>query len=155
MAVAIGGFRLIGSSAWRATATPRLLWALAWPGSIAIARRYGVDRRVQPAADLEDNAEVAAPVGFVGRKREASLDQRKGFVVAPLLMREQAGIVQCTRVIGRGLEHAAVDLMRRRELLVLLQQDRERHRFLERQLARGLCRFQGLLGRAAHVTLAR
>ena len=85
-----------------------------------------------------------------GLKREASLDQRKGLVVSLLLMREQAGIVQCARVVGRGLEHAAVDLVRRGEFLVLLQQDRDRDRLFERQLARGLRRFQGPLGRAAH-----
>jgi hypothetical protein len=88
-------------------------------------------------------------------KREASPDQRKGLVVSLLLMREQAGIVQCARMIGRGIKHAAVDFMRRSVFLVLLQQDRDRDRLFERQLARGLRRFQGLLGRAAHVTPAR
>ena len=110
----------------------------------------GVDRLAKPCGRLQHDAEIAVPVGFVGLKREASLDQRKGLVVSLLLMREQAGIVQCARVVGRGLEHAAVDLVRRCVFLVLLQQDRDRDRLFERQLARGLCRFQGPLGRAAH-----
>ena len=51
-------------------------------------------------------------------------------------MREHAGVVQRVRMIGGGLEHAAVELVGFGELFVLLQQDRERDRLLERQLAR-------------------
>ena len=116
--------------------TPRLLWAFAWLGSIAIARRYDVDCGLQPAVRLQDDAEIAVPVRLLGREREAALDQRNGFVAAPLLVREHAGVVQRTRMIGRGLEDSAVQLVRLGELLVLLQKDRERDRLLERQLTR-------------------
>ena len=106
----------------------------------------GVDRLAKPCGRLQHDAEIAVPVGFVGGKREASLDQRKGLVVSLLLMRKQAGIVQCARVVGRGFEHAAVDLVRRCEFLVLLQQDRDRDRLFERQLARGLAASRGRSG---------
>jgi hypothetical protein len=66
----------------------------------------------------------------------ASLDQREGFGIAPLLMREHPGIMQRTRMIGESLEYSAVDFLSVGELLVLLQKNRERHRLLERQLTR-------------------
>ena len=94
------------------------------------------DRRLQPALRLKDDAAIAAPVRLVGREREAALDQRERFVVAPPLVREHAGVMQRTGVIGRGLEDAAEQLVGLGELLVLLQDDRERDRFLERQRAR-------------------
>ena len=49
---------------------------------------------VQPVVRLEDDAEVAAPVRLIGHERDAPLDEREGFVVPPLLMREHAGVVQ-------------------------------------------------------------
>ena len=58
------------------------------------------------------------------------------FVAPPLLMREHARIVQRVRMVGRRLEHAAIQLLGLDELLIFLQQDGERHRLLERQLAR-------------------
>ena len=103
---------------------------------MAIARRYSVDCGVQPVVRLEDDAEVAAPVRLIGHEREAPLDEREGFVVPPLLMREHAGVVQGTRMIGCSLEHPAVHLVGLDELLVFLQKDRERDRLLERQLTR-------------------
>ena len=59
-----------------------------------------------------------------------------GFFVSPLLMRKNARIVQRAGMIGRRLEHAAVDLVGLNELLVLLQKNGDRNRLLERQLAR-------------------
>jgi hypothetical protein len=73
---------------------------------------------------------------LIGRDREAPLDEREGFIVSPLLMREHAGVMQRTRMIRCLLEHAAVQFPGLDELLVLLQKDRQRNRFLERQLAR-------------------
>ena len=116
--------------------TPRLLWAFAWLGIDGDRTPVRGDRRLQPVVRLEDDAEVAAPVRLIGREREAALDERERFVVAPLLMREHAGVVQRTGMIGCGLEHAAVQLVGLGELLVLLQEDRERDRLLERQLTR-------------------
>ena len=94
------------------------------------------DRRLQPSVRLEHDAAVAAPVRLVGREREAALDQRERFVVAPLLVREHAGVMQRTGMIGRGLDDAAEQLVGLGELLVLLQDDRERDRFLDRQRTR-------------------
>ena len=112
------------------------MWAFAWFGSMAIARRYESICEVQPVVRLEDDAEVAVPVRLIGHEREAPLDERDGFVVPPLLMREHAGVVQRSGMIGSGLEHPAVHLVGLDELLVLLQQDREGDRLLERQLTR-------------------
>ena len=95
-----------------------------------------VDCPIQPAVRLEDDAEIAAPVRLIGHERKAPLDQRKGFIVAPLLMREHAGVVQRTRMIGCSREYAAVQLLGLAEPLVLLQKDGQRNRLLERQLAR-------------------
>ncbi len=95
-----------------------------------------VDRAVKPVTRLEDDAEVAVPVRLIGHEREAPLDEREGFAVPPLLMREHTGVVQRTGMIGRRLEHAAVHLVGLGQLLVLLQKDRERDRLLERQLTR-------------------
>src|SRR6266545_5402627 len=95
-----------------------------------------VDRSFQPGVRLEDDAEVTVPVRLIGHERKAALDERQRFAVASLLMREHAGVVQRTRMIGCSLEYAAVHLLGLDELLVLLQKDRERDRFLERQLTR-------------------
>ena len=95
-----------------------------------------VDRGIQPVVRLEDDAKVAAPVRLIGHERKAPLDEREGFVVPPLLMREHAGVVQRTGMIGRSLEHSAVHLVSLDELLVFLQKDREGDRLLERQLTR-------------------
>jgi hypothetical protein len=73
---------------------------------------------------------------LIGHERKAPLDQREGFVVAPLLMREHAGVVQRTRMIGCSLEYSAVYLLGLDELFVLLQKNRERDRLLERQFTR-------------------
>ncbi len=103
---------------------------------MAIARWYEFDGGVQPIVRLEDDAEVAEPVRFIGHEREAPLDEREGFVVPSSLMREHAGVVQRTWMIGRCLEHPAVQCVGLVELLVFLQKDRERDRLLERQLTR-------------------
>ena len=132
---AIGGFRLDRPSG-RAQQHTQIVVGVGVTGIDRDRAPVQLDRRFQPALRLEDDAAVAAPVRLVGREGEAALDQREGFAVAPLLVREQAGVVQRTRMIGRGLEHPAVDGVGLGELLVLLQQDRERHRFLERQLTR-------------------
>ena len=96
----------------------------------------GVDCRLQPAGRLQDDAEVAVAVGPIGLEREALLDQRDGFVAAPLLVREHAGVVQRAGVIRRRLEHAAEQFAGCGELVVLLQQDCELDRLVQRQLAR-------------------
>ena len=95
-----------------------------------------VDGAVKPVIRLEDDAEVAVPVRLIGHEREAPLDEREGFAVPPLLMREHAGVVQRTSMIWRRREHSAVNLVGLDQLLVLLQKDRERDRLLERQLTR-------------------
>ena len=76
------------------------------------------------------------PVRLIRHERDASFDERNGFFVSPLLMRKHARIVQRAGMIGRRLEHAAVDLVGLNELLVLLQKNGDRNRLLERQLAR-------------------
>ena len=85
---------------------------------------------------LEDDAEVAVPVRLIRHQRDASFDQCEGFLVPPLLVREHAGVVQRTRMIGCHLEHATVNLVGLDEMFISLQKDRERNRFLERQLTR-------------------
>ena len=83
-------------------------------------------RLVQPEPVLQDDAEVAVPVGPIGLELEAPLDQRDRLVASPLLVGEHAGEVQRAGMVGRGLEDAAVDLRGRRPLLGLLQRDRDR-----------------------------
>ena len=74
----------------------------------------------------------SAQSGTSARLRSTSASR---FVGAPLLMREDAGVVQRGRMIGDHLEHPAIQLPGLDELLVLLKQDGERDRLLERQLA--------------------
>ena len=123
-----------GSPAAR-NSTPRLLWALAWRGSSATARRYDGDRGVEPVVGLEDDAEIAYPVRLPGRQREAALDQREAprrCVPADVRARRRSA----ARVDGRArLEHAAVHLVGLDQLPVFLQLDRDRDRLLKRQLA--------------------
>src|SRR5436190_6806791 len=83
-----------------------------------------VDGAVPPVVGLEDDAEIAVPVRLIGHEHEAALDQREGFAVAFLLMREHPGIVQRTRMIGDSLEYWAVDFLSVGALLVLLQKYR-------------------------------
>ena len=96
----------------------------------------GVDRRFQLAVRLEDDAQIAVAIRLIRRERQAPLDERDRLVAPPLLMREDAGIVQRARMIRGRLEHPAIQLLGLHELLVLLQQDGERDRLVERQLAR-------------------
>ena len=93
----------------------------------------GGGRLVQPQAVLQDDAEVAVPVGAIGLELEAPLDQRDGVVAAALLLREHAGEVQRAGMVGRDLEDAAVDLRGRRPLLGLLERDRDRERLVDAQ----------------------
>ena len=55
-------------------------------------------------------------------------------VAAALLMREHARIVQRVGMFGGGVEDAPIQLLRFGKLLVLLQQDGDRDRLVERQL---------------------
>ena len=72
---------------------------------------------VQPETILQDDPEIAVPVGAVGLELDASLDQRDCFVASLLLMGEDSGEVQGPSMIGRGFENAAVDLGSGRVLL--------------------------------------
>ncbi len=61
----------------------------------------GRDRLVQPAALLEDDAEIAVPVGPVRERAPgSSRSARSPSLAAPALVREHAGIVQRPRVVG-------------------------------------------------------
>jgi hypothetical protein len=90
---------------------------------------------VQAAVRLEDDAEIAVSVGLIGRECKTPLCEREGLAILPSLMCEHTGVMQCTGVIGCSLEHPPVHLPRFCELLVLLQKNRERDGFFERQLA--------------------
>jgi len=72
------------------------------------------------------------PVGPIGLQLEAALDQPDG-VVSPLLMREDAGEVKRAGMVGRDVENGSIDLAGRRQLLGLLQDDRDRQRLVEAQ----------------------
>jgi len=95
----------------------------------------GVDRRIAPTDRLQNDPEIAVAIGAVRLGHETALDQRDGFFAAALLMREHAGVVQRVSMIGRDGQDAAIQFLRLRELLVLLQQNRDGHRLVERQLA--------------------
>src|SRR4029450_3980147 len=99
----------------------------------------GGDCQVQLGVRLEYDAKVAVPVRLIGHKREASLDKLDGFADLPLLMRQHTRVVQRAGMIGRNLKDAAVQFVSFREMLVLLQEDGERHRFLESQFPRQSC----------------
>ena len=64
-----------------------------WRASDRARSRAGTRRSPRPAAAdrLQDDAEIAVPVGPVGLELEAPLDQRDGLVAPPLLVGEHAG----------------------------------------------------------------
>src|SRR5262245_52403597 len=113
--------------------TPRLLWAFRMFWIDGDRTPIRLNCRVQPVVRLEYDAKVAAPIRLVGHERDTPLDEREGFVVPPLLMREHACVVQGSGMIGYRLEHPAVHLLGFGKLLVFLQQDRQGDRLLERQ----------------------
>jgi hypothetical protein len=102
----------------------------------------GGDRLVQAEAVLQDDPEVAVPVGAIGLERQAPLDQRDRVVAMCLLMCEDAREVQGGGMVGSNLEDAAVDLRGRRPLLGLLERNRDRQRLVdtERPVVSGLRR---------------
>ena len=71
----------------------------------------GVDRRLQLARRLENDAQVVVAIRPIRRERKAPLDERDGFVALPLLMRQDARIVQRVRMIRRRVEDAAIQLL--------------------------------------------
>ena len=79
------------------------------------------DCPVQPISRLENDAEIAVPVRLIRHERNASLNERKSFLVSSLLMRKHARKVQRTGMIGCRLEYAAVELVGLNELPVFLQ----------------------------------
>ena len=108
-------------------------------GVIRIERNgplVGIDGLVEPALRLQDDAQVAITVGPVGPQLQTLFDERDRLVTPPLLMRKHTGIVQGVMVVGGNLKNSAIDLLRLRELLILLQEDGDRNRLLESQFAR-------------------
>ena len=89
------------------------------------------DRLVQLEAIPQDDAQIAVPVRPIGLELEAPLDQRDASLAPPLLMGEHSGEVHGIGIVGRDLEDPAVDVVRSRPLLVLLQLDRDRDRFVQ------------------------
>ena len=83
-------------------------------------------RFLQPEAILQDDPEIAVPVGPIRLELETPRDQRDGVVASLLLLGEHSGEVQRGGMIGRDFEDAPVDLLGRRPLLGLLQHDRDR-----------------------------
>jgi hypothetical protein len=75
------------------------------------------------------------PVGALRLHGEAAFDQRDGVVAPALLMRQDAGEVEGVGVIWSGVEDAAVDVGGGRELVVLVQDERDRQRFAEAERA--------------------
>ncbi len=103
-------------------------------GMIRIERNRALtrgDRLVQLESIPQDDPQIAVPVRPIGLELEAPLDQRDGLLAPPLLVGEHSGIVQRVGKVGRDLEDPAVDVVRSRPLLVLLQLDRDRDRFVQ------------------------
>ena len=100
--------------------TPRLLWAFAWFGIDCDRTPGQVDCEIQLVARLQDDAEVAMPVGLIWHVGRTPRDEREGFVVPTLLMRQHTGVVQRTGMIGRSHEYPPVQLVSLGELLVFL-----------------------------------
>jgi hypothetical protein len=103
-----------------------------------------VDRPFQLAVRLKDDPQVAVPIRLIRHQRKAPLEELDRFVAPPLLVREDSGVVQGVRMIGVRLENAAIQFLSLCELLIFLQQDGERDRLLDCQLARRrFCLFHG------------
>ena len=92
-------------------------------------------RLVQLEPILQDDPEIAVPVRPIGLELETSLDQGDGLLALRLLMGEDSREVQRVGMLGRHFEDIAVDLRGGRPLFGLLQDDRDRQRFVEAQRA--------------------
>ena len=109
-------------------------------GVIRIERNRALtrdDRLIQLESIPQDDRQVAVPVRPIGLELETPLDQRDGLLAPPLLMGEHARVVHRVGVVGRDLEDPAVDVARRHPLVVLLQPDRDRYRFVQADRAVG------------------
>jgi hypothetical protein len=82
-------------------------------------------RFVQPEAILQDDPEIAVPVGPIGLELETPRNQRDGVSVSILLMGEHTGEVERPGMIGRDFEDVPVELRGGTPLLRLLQYDRD------------------------------
>ena len=91
------------------------------------------DRFIQPQPILQDDPEIAVPVGSLGLELETSLDQHHCVLAPRLLMREHAREVQSVGVVRGYFEDAAVDIGRSCPLLGLLQRERDCYGFVQRK----------------------
>ncbi len=98
------------------------------------------DRVVEPASRLQNDGEIAVPVGLIRSQGQALLHQRDCFIASALLVSQQTGVVQRVRMMWRHLEYAAIELRRLGEVLLLLQLYGKRDGFIGRQLPRGRIR---------------
>ena len=89
------------------------------------------DRLVQLEAIAQDDPQIAVPVRSIGLELETPLDQLDRPIAPPLLMGEHSRVVDRVGQVGRHLEHAAVDVARRHPLVVLLEPNRDRYRFIQ------------------------
>ena len=90
---------------------------------------------VAPRLCLVGDAEVALPVRATRLASQAALHQHDGLVASSSLLSEDARVVQRLGMIRDGREDPAVERLGLAELLIPLQQDGDRDRFVERQLA--------------------
>ena len=69
------------------------------------------DRIGQPEPILQNDAQIAVPVGALGLELETPLDQRDCLLAARPLMGEHAREVQRVSMVWRDLENRAVDVL--------------------------------------------
>ena len=103
-------------------------------GVIRIDRNRVAARRdciIQSEKIPEDDGKVAVPVGLVRRKLETPFNQPERVFAATFLVGQDAGKVQCVRMVGNGFEDLAVNGMRRYPLVILLKANSDRDRFVQ------------------------
>ena len=94
------------------------------------------DRIPESAVGLQNNPEIAMPVGLIRAESEALPDEFDGFIGSALLVRQQAGVVQSVWMVWRHIEHPSIELLCLVHVMLLLQLNRQRDGLVDRQLPR-------------------
>ena len=91
----------------------------------------GGDRLIQPESIAQDDRQIAVPVRPLGLELDALLNQRDRLIAPALLMREHSRVVERVGKIGRFFEDPAVHVAGSHPLVVLLEPDGDRNRFVQ------------------------
>src|ERR1700742_2317230 len=94
------------------------------------------NRVAESATGLQNDSKIAVPVRLIRAECETLPDEVDGFIGSALLVRQQAAVVKGVRMLRRHVEHACIQLFRLGQVVLLLQQNRQRDGLVDRQRPR-------------------